>query len=246
MTTAPVQLIVAAFNDPEEAGRLLDDLKLGRRVGLIGIVDAAAVVKDAEGELRITNAKHRGRRGFLTGGALGGALAVLSGPLGWGTAAATGAIGALIGRARNAPFKASLEDLATSLPPDSSLLVAMVEHRWVEAIEAAVAEAGARVVREELKADIREQLEAGGNVTFTVVEGEQGVGAGRLASDAAGEVEVTGALASGEGVLFVDAELTDEQLPPDDPEHAVEPADAADGTPDAGGVGDEGPPARTD
>jgi uncharacterized membrane protein len=240
VTTAPVQLIVAAFNDPEEAGRLLDDLKLGRRVGLIGIVDAAAVVKDAEGELRITNAKHRGRRGFLTGGALGGALAVLSGPLGWGTAAATGAIGALIGRARNAPFKASLEDLATSLPPDSSLLVAMVEHRWVEAVEAAAAELGARVVREEMKADIREQLEAGGNLTFTMGQSELGVGVARLASDADGGLEVGGALASDDGVLFVEAELTDEELPPG--ELADEDADDA---PDADAVSDDGS-TRTD
>jgi uncharacterized membrane protein len=240
VTTTPVQLIVAAFNDPEEAGRLLDDLKLGRRVGLIGIVDAAAVVKDAEGELRITNAKHRGRRGFLTGGALGGALAVLSGPLGWGTAAATGAIGALIGRARNAPFKASLEDLATSLPPDSSLLVAMVEHRWVEAIEAAAAELGARVVREEMKADIREQLEAGGNVTFTMGQSERGVGVARLASDADGGLEVGGALASDDGVLFVEAELTDEELPPGELAD-----DDADDAPDAAAVGDDGS-TRTD
>jgi uncharacterized membrane protein len=211
--SAPVQLIVAAFNDAEEAGRLLDELKQGRRAGLIGIVDAAAVVKDAEGALKITNAKHRGRRGFFTGGAIGGTLALLAGPLGWATAAGGGVLGALIGKVRNEPFSASVEDLAASLTPDSSLLVAVVEHRWVEMIEAMVAELGAAVVREELKADIAEQLDAGGNVAFTFAASDVAVGGGRIVEAADGTTEVSGFLASGDGILLTDAELTAEALP---------------------------------
>ena len=210
---APVQLIVAAFNDAEEAGRLLDDLKLGRRAGLIGIVDAAAVVKDSDGELKITNAKHRGRRGFFTGGAIGGTLALLAGPLGWATAAGGGVIGALVGKVRNVPFKASVEDLAESLSPDSSLLVALVEHRWVELIEAMVAELGAAVVREELKADIAEQLDAGGNIAFTFGASDHGVAGGRIAEAADGSGQMSGFLASDDGILLTEAELTAEELP---------------------------------
>lgn len=220
--SAPVQLIVAAFNDAEEAGRLLDELKQGRRAGIIGIVDAAAVVKDADGELKITNAKHRGRRGFLTGGAIGGALALLAGPLGWATAAGGGVLGALLGKARNVPFSATVEDLATSLSPDSSLLVALVEHRWVEMIEAMVAELGAAVVREEVKAEIAEQLDAGGNMAFTITASEAGIAAGRIAEAADGTVEISGFLTSDDGILVSRAELTTEALP------AVEvPASAA-------------------
>jgi len=211
--STPVQLIVAAFSDSEEAGRLLEELKQGRRDGLIGIVDAAAVVKDADGKLKITNAKHRGRRGFLTGGAIGGTLALLSGPLGWATAAGGGIIGALLGKARNVPFSASVEDLATSLSPGSSLLVALVEHRWVEMIEAMVAELGTAVVREELKADIAEHLDAGGNMAFTVTASDAGIAAGRFAEAADGSYEVSGFLASDDGVLVTEAELTTEPLP---------------------------------
>ena len=211
--SAPVQLIVAAFNDAEEAGRLLDDLKLGRRAGLIGIVDAAAVVKDSDGKLKITNAKHRGRRGFFTGGAIGGTLALLAGPLGWATAAGGGVIGALVGKVRHVPFKASVEDLAESLSPDSSLLVALVEHRWVELIEAMVAELGAAVVREELKADIAEQLDAGGNIAFTFGASDHGVAGGRIAEAADGSGQMSGFLASDDGILLTEAELTAEELP---------------------------------
>ena len=221
--SAPVQLIVAAFNDAEEAGRLLDDLKLGRRAGLIGIVDAAAVVKDGDGKLKITNAKHRGRRGFFTGGAIGGTLALLAGPLGWATAAGGGVIGAVIGKVKNVPFKANVEDLAESLSPDSSLLVALVEHRWVEMIESMVAELGAAVMREELKADIAEQLDAGGNVAFTFGASDHGVAGGRIAEAADGSTRMSGFLASDDGILLTEAELTAEELPEVElPESAVD------------------------
>ena len=221
--SAPVQLIVAAFNDAEEAGRLLDDLKLGRRAGLIGIVDAAAVVKDGDGKLKITNAKHRGRRGFFTGGAIGGTLALLAGPLGWATAAGGGVIGAVIGKVKNVPFKANVEDLAESLSPDSSLLVALVEHRWVEMIESMVAELGAAVMREELKADIAEQLDAGGNVAFTFGASDHGVAGGRIAEAADGSTQMSGFLASDDGILLTEAELTAEELPEVElPESAVD------------------------
>lgn len=211
--SAPVQLIVAAFSDAEEAGRILDDLKLGRRAGLIGIVDAAAVVKDDEGKLKITNAKHRGRRGFFTGGAIGGTLALLAGPLGWATAAGGGVLGAIVGKVRNVPFKANVEDLATSLTPGSSMLVALVEHRWVQELEAMAAELGARVLREELKADIAEQLDAGGNIAFTFGTSDEGVAGARITEGADGSAQMSGFLGSAEGILLTEAELTAEELP---------------------------------
>lgn len=136
-----------------------------------------AAFSDEEGKLRITNAKHRDRRGLLTGGAISGTLALLSGPL-----------GAVIGKVRNVPFKASVEDLASSLTPGSSMLVALVEHRWVEQLEAIVVELGAQVPREELKADIAEHAD--------------------------GNAEVSGLLVSGDGILLTEAELTAEELPP--------------------------------
>lgn len=210
--SSPVQLIVAAFADEEEAGRLLDDLKLGRRVGLIGIIDAAAVVKDKQGQLKITNAKHRGRRGLFTGGAIGAVVGLLAGPVGWGAVAGGGAIGALTGKLRNAPMKAEMTDLAASLTPGSSALVALVEHTWVAKLEAMIAEDGARLVREELHADIAEQLAAGGNVVYRLGGGTEQTGAVRAAGDAE-RLEATGFLASDEGILIAEAQFTDEELP---------------------------------
>ncbi|WP_231510484.1 hypothetical protein [Fischerella sp. PCC 9605] len=53
MTNNPVQVIVAAFNTPDGAGKVMADLKQGKRAGLIGIQDAAVVVKDATASSRL-------------------------------------------------------------------------------------------------------------------------------------------------------------------------------------------------
>lgn len=206
----PLQLIVAAFSDEDEAGRLLADLKRGRLVGLIGIIDAAAVVKDADGKLKITNAKHRSRRGLLTGGAIGGVVGLLSGPIGWGAVAGGGAIGALAGRLRNAPMKAQLEDLAESLTPGSSAIIAVVEHTWVERVSDVLAQEAARVVRDEIHADIADQLAAGGNVLYTA---SSDGAAARIVSAGDGGTDI-GYLATNDGILVMDAQLTDDALPP--------------------------------
>lgn len=104
MSNVPVQVIVAAFATPDRAGQLMADLKAGRKEGLIGIVDAAVVVKDADGKLKVTDAKRRSTKGFVTGGLIGGVIGLLAGPVGW-AALGGGAIGALIGKLRGAPLR---------------------------------------------------------------------------------------------------------------------------------------------
>ena len=212
MTTAPLQLIVAAYRDENQAGERLEELKLGRRAGLVGILDAAAVSKEANGKLKVTNAKHRGRRGLLTGGAVGAMAGLLAGPVGW-AALGGGAIGGLVGRLRSAPLKAELTDLAGSMPPGSSALIALVEHTWVEELERALAEASMAMIRDEIRADILEQLEAGSNVTYTIGGNEDLVGGARVARSASGDASFSGFLSTGDGALIEEAELTEEPLP---------------------------------
>lgn len=211
MHQVPVQIIIAAYSDEDEAGRRLQELKLGRRVGLIGIHDAAAVVKDGDGKLKVTSAKHRGRQGLLTGGIVGGLVGVLAGPVGW-AAVGGGAIGSLTGRARNAPLKGELLAFGESLPAGSSALVALVEHTWVERLQAEFAAESARLVLDEMHEDIAQQLTGGGNVSYSFAGSEFGSAGARLASSADGDQIVTGFLASGEGLLVVEAEFTQEEL----------------------------------
>jgi len=209
VSDAPVQVIVAAYNSPDRAAQVMADLKEGKKEGLIGIIDAAVVVKDADGKLKVTDAKRRSTRGFITGGVIGGVVGLLAGPVGW-AALGGGVIGGLVGKVRGAPLKAEMQDLGSALTPNSSAIVAVVEHTWVPKLEAQLAAEGARIVRDEMKADIAEQLQSGGNVLYTAVGGEGGGAAARVAESTEG-THVTGALASGNGAYIGDAVLTNEE-----------------------------------
>lgn len=212
MSDVPVQLIVAAFNTPDGAGKAMNDLKQGKKEGFIGIVDAAVVVKGADGKLKITDSKHRGTKGLITGGIVGGVVGLLAGPVGW-LVAAGGALGALAGAMAGSPMKAEMKDLGSALKPGTSAIVAVIEHVWVEKLEAQLAAEGAQVVRDSIKADIAAQLNAGGNVLYTAATGPAGnVVAGRVA-DTKDTTEVSGMVAASEGVLVEDAVITDEKLP---------------------------------
>jgi len=58
----------------------MDELKQGKKAGLIGIKDAAVVGKNEKGKLKITDAKQRKARGFVTGGVVGGVIGLIAAP----------------------------------------------------------------------------------------------------------------------------------------------------------------------
>lgn len=221
MSDVPVQVIVAAFNSPDGAGKVMNDLKQGKKEGLIGIEDAAVVVKDANGKLKITDSKHRGTKGMITGGVVGGIIGLLAGPVGW-LAVGGGVLGALAGKAAGSPMKAEMKDIGSALTPNTSAIVAIIDHKWVAQLEAQLAAEGAKVVRDEMKADIAKQLGDGGNVMYTAAAGPNAAGAARVAENK-GTTEVSGVVASPEGVAVEEAVLTDEK-----PATTPAPASAAD------------------
>jgi hypothetical protein len=97
--------------------------------------------------------------------------------------AGAGAIAGGIAARRDAGFKDErLERLGESLKPGSSAIVAVVEHTWVAQLRDELAEAHADVTTEELASDIAAQLEAGGEVSYTAIQSEEGGFAGRVAT----------------------------------------------------------------
>jgi uncharacterized membrane protein len=216
---APVQAIVAAFNSPDTAGQVMEDLKQGRREGLIGIIDAAVVVKDAEGKVKVTDAKKRGVKGFVTGGVIGALIGLVAAPAAAVTAAAAagagaasgGVLGGLTGKLRSAPLKAELKDLGANMPPGSSAIVALIEHDWVPQLQAELAAEGAWLIHDSIQADIVNQLNAGGNVLYTSGGGNLGSGTVRMA-DQDSESQVSGILVGENGVLVDNTVITNEPL----------------------------------
>jgi uncharacterized membrane protein len=209
----PVQVVVAAFKDEKAASAALAEMKQAKKEGLIKIVDAAVLSKDANGKLHIKEtADMGGGKGAVVGGVIGAVIGVLVGPIGW--AAVGGAvIGGLAAKLHDGGFKDErLKKLGEGLGPGNSAIVAVVEHTWVKQVEKELTDAGADAVTEELSADIAQQLQSGGEVAYTALATGDGVVAERVAEHgdfAAGErtstVDETGPdFAAGERTSTVD------------------------------------------
>lgn len=107
-----------------------------------------------------------------------------------------------------------MKEIGSALPPSTSAIVAAIEHNQeaqLEALETALADEAAQVVRDSLKADIAEQLNAGGNVLYTAVNGTVASGVGRVAQTPQG-TQVSGIVASEDGVFVENAQITNEPL----------------------------------
>jgi len=183
MSDVPIQVLVAAFSDEHKADQVLSQLKLLQSEHMIQIRDAAVLVKDEDGKLRIKEtADMGGGKGAVLGGVAGGVIGLLAGPV--GLAVGLGAVaGGLAAKLRDSGFSDTrLKQLGANLTPGSSAIVAVVEHVWVADVEQAMYEAGADVVTEQLGAEIARQLEAGGDVAYTAIAADDVVIAGQLSS----------------------------------------------------------------
>lgn len=158
----PIQVIVAAFNTEEGASQALAKLKelAATDKELFGIRNAAVLRRDDDNKLRIKETHDmRTGKGALIGGVVGGVVGLLAGPVGW-AALGGAAIGGLATRLRDSGFSDErLRQIGESLTPGTSALIAEVEHRWVAQVERRLAEEGANVMTEAVKADVAAQLE---------------------------------------------------------------------------------------
>ncbi|HEY7199663.1 MAG TPA: DUF1269 domain-containing protein [Candidatus Dormibacteraeota bacterium] len=153
----PLQAIVAAFPDEKGASQALSELR-GVDKDLIGIAQAAVIVRDADGKLEIRESHHIGR-GAVLGGVAGAVVGLITGPIGWVTVGGA-AVGALAARLRDSGFPdAKLREIGEALTPGTSALVAIVEHRWVREVEDRLRAEGAKYATAAVQADIAAQLE---------------------------------------------------------------------------------------
>jgi uncharacterized membrane protein len=212
MSETPVELIVAAFQDEGAADEALKELKQAKKEHVIAIQDAAVLRMDEKGKVHIKEVHDvGGGKGAVAGGLLGVGLALLTGPAGIIVAGATGAlVGGLAAKKLDFGLdNERLKKLGASLKPGTSAIVAIIEHTWVEDLEAELAEAGADVMTEALSEDIHAQLEAGRDVATTALMTEEGTEISRVS---AGEdvVEFQDIVMTDEGVSAQAAVVTPE------------------------------------
>jgi uncharacterized membrane protein len=184
MPDVPVQVVLAAFNDPTGASAALGQLKKAAGENLIKIDDAAVLVKDSEGKVRIKEtADMGGGKGAVIGGVVGGVVGLLAGPVGW-AALGGSVVGGLAAKMRDGGFDDTrLKTVAEGLTPNSSAIIAVLEHKWVGELEKELRRAGADMVTEGIRDDISQALQHGSDVIYSVAADGESVVAARATTE---------------------------------------------------------------
>jgi uncharacterized membrane protein len=135
-TDAPVDLYIAAYDDPEAAEGDWEALKTLASEDMIKVDGLILVSREADGKIHVKDNLHKARKGAAWG-AVGGAVIGLIFPPSILATAAVGAgmgagAGGLISHGEKSIIKAEVED---TLPLNSSGIVALFEEQWAETVD---------------------------------------------------------------------------------------------------------------
>ncbi len=119
-------LVVIAFDDPDEAGKVRQTLTSIQQTGHLSLDDSAIVVKDEEGEVHLKNEVDRGVKvGAVGGSVLGLLIGSVFFPIGGLILGAIG--GALVGKLFNTGVSQDfVKEVTDELEPGSSAIFFIV------------------------------------------------------------------------------------------------------------------------
>lgn len=151
-----LELLMVVFKDNKSADQALKEVKQAQSDGDIEIIDAIVVRKNEKGRIshkELADVRFR-NKGRLIGGTAGAVVGLL-GPAGFLAATAVGAVGGgLISRLKDKGVPTQdVKTMAEALDNNSSALVALIDHVWVQKLIDQVAEETAQVVRQELNSE---------------------------------------------------------------------------------------------
>jgi uncharacterized membrane protein len=206
MSDVPVQLLIAAFNTPTGAEEVLDQLKTAKKEKLIGIQAARVLVKDEKGKIHTKDVGLTPGKGAAAGGVIGAVVGVVTGGVGLALGAAGALVGGLVGKSKKEGRFDSyrIEQIADALTPNSSAIVAVIEHKWVAELEAELEEAGADVMTAAIAADIAAQLAEGRSVAYQATATADSLTTGRIAAGE-DEIQVSSTTFTDEAIEHVEA-----------------------------------------
>jgi uncharacterized membrane protein len=132
-----IQVFVASYDNESGANQSLKDFQAMHREGSIDLIDAAVIVRDADGKVKFEetadpSGKKMAKRGAIAGGLVGLIFPpsiIAAGLIG-------GASGGIWGKIRDKGFKdEDLKKVGEELPPGSSAIVAIAQDKVVERLE---------------------------------------------------------------------------------------------------------------
>jgi uncharacterized membrane protein len=159
-TDAPVDLYIAAYDDPDAARGDWETIKQLAHDDVIKVDGLVLVSRRSDGKIHVDDDFHEAAKGAAWG-AVGGAVIGLIFPPALLASAAVGAgvgagAGGLLSHAEKAEIKADVEDV---LPPNSSGIVAMFEEHWADDVKKALSNAD-NVTTEKVDGDSADQVKA--------------------------------------------------------------------------------------
>jgi uncharacterized membrane protein len=156
-------LVVVAFDDPDEAGKVRKTLSSIQQTGHLSLDDSAVVVKDENGEVHLKNEVDRGVKvGAVGGSVLGLLIASVFFPIGGLIIGAVG--GALVGKLFNTGVSQDfVKEVSEELKPGSSAIFFIVRGDDPNPTVAALRKYKGKVLQstlpEEADETLRRQLE---------------------------------------------------------------------------------------
>ena len=141
-TDVPVDLYIAAYDDPDAAREDFEDLKALVKEGLIFVDVAVLVRRGDDGKIDVQENAHEVAKGAIVGAAAGFLIGLIFPPALIASTVVTGAAGAGIGELMSVHRERKIEkDLEDVLPVGSSGIIAVFDEVWVAQVEKALKKA---------------------------------------------------------------------------------------------------------
>jgi uncharacterized membrane protein len=136
-------LIYAVYAGQNTASDVFKSMKSAQKETGERIESYAVVSKDLKGKVTVRDQR---KRDAGVGAVIGGVIGLLGGPLGVAVGATSGgAVGYLTGDAVGIP-RDQVDNMKSSLTPDSSAVVVVLEDKWVKDVQRDLNQANAREV----------------------------------------------------------------------------------------------------
>jgi uncharacterized membrane protein len=160
-SAADIELLILSLAQADQAERALQVLKQAIKQKEISILNAAVLVKTADGRVSLKEVEDVGsKQGALFGAISGGLIGLIGGPVGVVIGAVAGAAsGSAAARWLDMGFPDEyLKKVQANLQPGRSALLVLLEQEQVEKVTQVLSEFGGELLRQELTDEMVSQL----------------------------------------------------------------------------------------